>query len=105
MHLRSSPLALAIALAALAPAAPAQIVLPGTQPGDIVNWWFWESQAYCLFCHSTIPAEAIACSAAFSLRACAIIFDIRTGPPGEFIRIGRYQSDANTKGTNDGSRT
>jgi len=40
-----------------------------------------------------IPAEAIACLAAFSLRACAIIFDIRTGPPGEFIRIGKPQDD------------
>lgn len=40
-----------------------------------------------------IPAEAIACLAAFSLRACAIIFDIRTGPPGEFIRIGMPQDD------------
>jgi uncharacterized membrane protein YeiH len=40
-----------------------------------------------------IPAEAIACLAAFSLRACAIIFDIRTGPPGEFIRIGKPQGD------------
>ena len=40
-----------------------------------------------------IPAEAIACSAAFSLRACAILFDIRTGPPGEFIRLGRSTPD------------
>jgi len=34
-----------------------------------------------------IPAELAACLAAFSLRASAIIFDIRMGPPGEFIRI------------------
>jgi uncharacterized membrane protein YeiH len=38
-----------------------------------------------------IPAEAIACLAAFTLRACAISFDIRMGPPGEFIRIGVSQ--------------
>jgi len=36
-----------------------------------------------------IPAELVACLAAFSLRASAIIFDIRMGPPGEFIRIGK----------------
>ena len=32
-------------------------------------------------------AELVAFLAAFSLRASAIIFDIRMGPPGEFIRI------------------
>ena len=35
-----------------------------------------------------IPAESVSCLAAFALRASAIIFDIRMGPPGEFIRIG-----------------
>ena len=38
-----------------------------------------------------VPAEAISCGAAFALRASAIIFDIRTGPPGEFLRIGGTQ--------------
>jgi uncharacterized membrane protein YeiH len=46
-----------------------------------------------------IPAEAIACMSAFALRACAIIFDIRMGPPGEFIRIGRKQFDSTTSTT------
>jgi len=50
-------LAIAAALVALPAAAPAQIVLPGTQPGDIVNWWFWESQEYCVFCHSMYSAQ------------------------------------------------
>jgi uncharacterized membrane protein YeiH len=36
-----------------------------------------------------IPAELVSCLAAFSLRASAIIFNIRMGPPGEFIRIGK----------------
>jgi hypothetical protein len=36
-----------------------------------------------------IAAEVLACLAAFSLRAAAIIFDIRMGPPGEFIRLGK----------------
>lgn len=36
-----------------------------------------------------IVAELVASLAAFSLRASAIIFDIRMGPPGEFIRIGK----------------
>jgi uncharacterized membrane protein YeiH len=40
-----------------------------------------------------IPAELVACLAAFSLRASAIIFDIRMGPPGEFIRIGKKGND------------
>jgi uncharacterized membrane protein YeiH len=35
-----------------------------------------------------IPAELVSCLAAFALRASAIIFDIRMGPPGEFLTIG-----------------
>ena len=45
---------------------------------------------------SEIPAELVACLAAFSLRASAIIFDIRMGPPGEFLRIGK-KDDAQRK--------
>ena len=52
-----------------------------------------------------IAAEVVACLAAFTLRACAIIFDIRMGPPGEFMRFGEDQSDAQPKGSNDGSST
>ena len=40
-----------------------------------------------------IPAETVACLAAFSLRAAAIIFNIQMGPPGEFIRIGPEKPD------------
>lgn len=36
-----------------------------------------------------IASEVIAVVAAFALRAAAIVFDIRMGPPGEFIRVGR----------------
>lgn len=36
-----------------------------------------------------IHAELVACLAAISLRASSIIFNIRMGPPGEFIRIGK----------------
>ena len=50
-----------------------------------------------------IPAETLACFAAFLLRACAIIFDIHMGPPGEFIRFGKDPSDAATRATKDGS--
>lgn len=39
-----------------------------------------------------VPAEAAASTAAFLLRAAAIIYDIRMGPPGEFIRIGGRKS-------------
>ncbi len=42
---------------------------------------------------SEIPGEALSCAAAFALRASAIVFDIRTGPPGEFIRIGKSTGD------------
>jgi uncharacterized membrane protein YeiH len=35
-----------------------------------------------------VPAEVIACLAAFSLRAAAILFNIRMGPPGEFVSFG-----------------
>jgi uncharacterized membrane protein YeiH len=40
-----------------------------------------------------IVCEVVACLAAFSLRASAIIFNIRMGPPGEFIRIGNKQEE------------
>lgn len=35
-----------------------------------------------------IPSEVVAFGAAFSLRAWAILWDVRMGPPNEFIRIG-----------------
>ncbi len=40
-----------------------------------------------------IAAEPVAFLAAFSLRASAIIFNIRMGPPGEFIRLGKTDDD------------
>ena len=36
-----------------------------------------------------IAAQLLSCLAAFALRASAIVFDIRMGPPGQFIRIGK----------------
>jgi uncharacterized membrane protein YeiH len=41
-----------------------------------------------------IPAELVASLAAFSLRASAIIFNIRMGPPGEFVRLGKADDDS-----------
>lgn len=38
-----------------------------------------------------LPAELLSVAAAFTLRASAIVFDIRMGPPGEFLRLGRRQ--------------
>lgn len=35
-----------------------------------------------------IPSEIIACTAAFALRASAILFDIHMGPPGQFLKLG-----------------
>ncbi len=43
-------------------------------------------------------AELLAFLAAFSLRALAIIYNIRMGPPGEFIRIGGRTVDAKRDG-------
>jgi uncharacterized membrane protein YeiH len=40
-----------------------------------------------------LAAELVACLAAFSLRASAIIFNIRMGPPGEFVRFGKTDDD------------
>ena len=40
-----------------------------------------------------IASEVVAILAAFTLRASAIIFDIRMGPPGEFIRLGKPPVD------------
>ena len=45
-----------------------------------------------------IPAELVSCLAAFALRASAIIFDIRMGPPGEFMRIGARAGESNQDG-------
>jgi uncharacterized membrane protein YeiH len=42
-----------------------------------------------------IPAELVACLAAFSLRASAIIFNIRMGPPGAFLRLGKADDHSN----------
>lgn len=36
-----------------------------------------------------IPAEIVASLSAFLLRGAAIAFDIRAGPPGELVRVGR----------------
>ena len=41
-----------------------------------------------------IAAEVVGFLAAFSLRASAIIFDIRMGPPGSFIRIGKTDDES-----------
>ena len=41
-----------------------------------------------------IAAELVACLAAFSLRASAIVFNIRMGPPGQFIRFGKADDDS-----------
>ena len=41
-----------------------------------------------------IASEIIACLAAFGLRASAIIFDIRMGPPGDFLRIGKSKTSS-----------
>jgi uncharacterized membrane protein YeiH len=40
-----------------------------------------------------IPAEMIACGAAFALRAVAIHFDIRMGPPGQFLHRGSRSNE------------
>ena len=45
---------------------------------------------------SEVTSEIIACSAAFSLRASAILLDLRMGPPGEFLRRGAPGSDFTT---------
>jgi uncharacterized membrane protein YeiH len=41
-----------------------------------------------------IASEAVAALGAFSLRAAAIRFDIRMGPPGEFVRLGGAEEDS-----------
>lgn len=44
-----------------------------------------------------IIAQAVAFSAAFGLRAAAIKFNIRMGPPGDFIRIGESATKVSKK--------
>jgi len=41
-----------------------------------------------------VTSEIFAVLAAFSLRAAAILFNIRMGPPGSFIRIGKIDRDS-----------
>ena len=48
-----------------------------------------------------ILSEAVACGSAFTLRACAIIFDIQTGPPGTFLRFGKPPHGAAADDTDD----
>ena len=40
-----------------------------------------------------VASEVIACLAAFALRAWSILWDVRMGPPGEFIKIGGRGKD------------
>jgi uncharacterized membrane protein YeiH len=40
-----------------------------------------------------VAAQLIAFLAAFSLRASAIVLNIRMGPPGEFIRFGKTKDE------------
>lgn len=42
---------------------------------------------------SGIAAQAVACTAAFGLRASAIVFDIHMGPPGRFLALGNRDND------------
>jgi uncharacterized membrane protein YeiH len=44
-----------------------------------------------------VLAQGVAFSAAFGLRAAAVKFNIRMGPPGDFIRIGEPASKASKK--------
>ena len=49
------------------------------------------SLSYASLSYLSLPegvTELLAFVAAFALRASAIVFDIRMGPPGEFIRVG-----------------
>jgi len=50
------------------------------------------SLSYASLSYLSLPegvTELLAFVAAFALRASAIVFDIRMGPPGQFIRIGK----------------
>lgn len=54
--------------------------------------------SYAAFRHLNAPelvAELVAFAAAFALRASAIVFDIRMGPPGEFLRLGSHRDPRN----------
>ena len=62
------------------------------------------SLGYALLIQLALPKEVavlLAFLAAFSLRAAAIIFDIKMGPPGEFIRIGGRDGREKTKRKSD----
>jgi uncharacterized membrane protein YeiH len=55
------------------------------------------SLSYASLSYLSLPegvAELLAFLAAFALRASAIIFRIRMGPPGEFIRIGSRRAES-----------
>lgn len=78
-------------------------VITNTQPMILCGQLYATAALLGSFCYASlrhlgvgeIPAEVVSCSAAFALRASAIIFDIRMGPPGEFIRIGARAAKSN----------
>jgi len=54
------------------------------------------SLSYASLRHFGVPeiaSETVAYLAAFALRASAILYDIRMGPPGDFIRLGKRPDD------------
>ena len=59
------------------------------------------SLSYAALSYLSLPegvAEVLAFLAAFALRASAIIFEIRMGPPGEFIRVGARRGSSEGQG-------
>ncbi|WP_202410248.1 trimeric intracellular cation channel family protein [Pseudomaricurvus sp. HS19] len=72
-------------------------VLTNTQPMILCGQPYATAALLGSFSYATLkyfgaPAvisEIIACLAAFALRAAAIVFDLRMGPPGEFLKVGK----------------
>jgi uncharacterized membrane protein YeiH len=81
-------------------------VITNTQPMILSGQPYATVALLGAFCYASLRSlgapevisEAVSCTAAFALRAWAILYDVRMGPPGEFLRIGGRADKASSHG-------
>ncbi len=75
-------------------------VITNTQPMILCGQLYATAALFGALCYaslrswgiSEVPSALVASLGAFLLRAWAIVYDVRMGPPGSFIRIGKKSS-------------
>ena len=81
-------------------------VITNTQPMILSGQPYATVALLGAFCYASLRSvgapelvsEAVSCTAAFALRAWAILYDVRMGPPGEFLRIGARADESGSHG-------